>query len=67
MRTLDVMTRHVITVGPDTSIAEAARLMLDNRISGLPVVESRGRLIGIVTEGDFLRRTETGTTRRRSR
>ena len=67
MRTLDVMTRHVITVGPDTSIAEAARLMLDNRISGLPVVEGRGRLIGIVTEGDFLRRTETGTTRRRSR
>jgi CBS domain-containing protein len=67
MRTLDVMTRHVITVGPDTSIAEAARLMLENRISGLPVVEGRGRLIGIVTEGDFLRRTETGTTRRRSR
>jgi CBS domain-containing protein len=67
MRTLDVMTHHVITVGPDTSIAEAARLMLENRISGLPVVEGRGRLIGIVTEGDFLRRTETGTTRHRSR
>jgi CBS domain-containing protein len=67
MRTLDVMTRQVITVGPDTSISEAARLMLENRISGLPVVEGRGRLIGIVTEGDFLRRTEAGTTRRRPR
>jgi CBS domain-containing protein len=67
MRTSDVMTRQVITVGPDTSIVEAAGLMLENRISGLPVVEGRGRLIGIVTEGDFLRRAETGTARRRSR
>jgi CBS domain-containing protein len=67
MRTSDVMTRQVITVGPDTSIVEAARLMLENRISGLPVIEGRGRLIGIVTEADFLRRAETGTAHRRSR
>ena len=67
MRASDVMTRHVITAGPDTSIVEAARLMLENRISGLPVLDGRGRLIGIVTEGDFLRRVETGTARHRSR
>jgi hypothetical protein len=41
--------------------------MLDNRISGLPVVDSNGNLAGIVTEGDFLRRSETGTERRRPR
>ena len=67
MRASDVMTRRVITAGPDTSIVEAARLMLENRISGLPVLDGRGRLIGIVTEGDFLRRAETGTARHRSR
>ncbi len=66
MRASDVMTRRVITAGPDTSIVEAARLMLENRISGLPVLDGRGRLIGIVTEGDFLRRAETGTARHRS-
>jgi CBS domain-containing protein len=43
------------------------KLMLDNRISGLPVVDDRGKLVGIVTEGDCLRRTETGTERKRPR
>jgi CBS domain-containing protein len=46
-------------------VAQAARLMLDNNISGLPVVDGQGRLVGIVSEGDFLRRAETGTERRR--
>jgi CBS domain-containing protein len=40
--------------------------MLQNRISGLPVVDQQGHLVGIVTEGDFLRRMESGTERRRS-
>jgi CBS domain-containing protein len=44
-----------------------AKLMLDNRISGLPVVDDRGNLVGMVTEGDCLRRTETGTERKRPR
>lgn len=67
MNAADVMTREVRTVEPDASIFEAARLMLQHRISGLPVVDAAKKLVGIVTEGDFLRRTETGTQRRRPR
>ena len=58
---------HVLSVAPDASISAAARLMLQNRISGLPVVDGSGKLVGMVTEGDFLRRTEIGTQRRRAR
>ena len=61
----DVMTRKVISVTVDISILAAARLMLQNRISGLPVVDAGGRLVGVVTEGDFLRRGELGTQRSR--
>jgi CBS domain-containing protein len=61
----DVMTRNVISVAPDQSVLEAARLMLDNRVSGLPVLGAGGKLVGIVTEGDFLRRGELGTQRQR--
>jgi CBS domain-containing protein len=67
MKAADVMTRHVISIKPDSSIVEAAQLMLLNRISGLPVLDDRGKLVGIVTEGDLLRRRETGTERRRPR
>lgn len=66
MRAKDVMTRQVISVTPETSILEALRLMLAHKISGLPVINDIGILVGIVSEGDFLRRTETGTERRRS-
>jgi len=65
MQVKDVMTRSVISVEPDESIMKAARLMLQNRISGLPVIDKDGELMGIVTEGDFLRRGELGTQRRR--
>ena len=65
MQIRDVMTLNVISIGADESIVEAARLMLQNRISGLPVVDKEGALVGIVTEGDFLRRGELGTQRRR--
>lgn len=67
MKAADVMTPGVISVGPDCSVLEAVRLMLQNRISGLPVVDTKGDLLGIVSEGDLLRRTETGTQRRRPR
>ena len=67
MNAADVMTERVLSVGPDTAIIEAVRVMLDNNVSGLPVVDGSGRLLGIVTEGDFLRRAETGTERRRPR
>jgi CBS domain-containing protein len=61
----DVMTRKVISVTVGDSILAAARLMLQNRISGLPVVDAGGGLVGILTEGDFLRRGELGTQRPR--
>ncbi|MDR3464587.1 MAG: CBS domain-containing protein [Xanthobacteraceae bacterium] len=67
MRAHQIMTHQVITIGPDTPIAEAAATMLKNHVSGLPVVDAAGKLIGIVSEGDFLRRTEIGTQRTRSR
>jgi CBS domain-containing protein len=67
MNAADIMTQPVITVTPETKIAEAARLMLQHRISGLPVVDTVGAVTGIVTEGDLLRRSELGTERRRSR
>jgi CBS domain-containing protein len=56
-----------VAVNPETPVAQAVRLMLQDDISGLPVVDRFGRLVGIVTEGDFLRRTETGTERQRPR
>lgn len=67
MKAGEVMTRNVVSTRADASVAEMVKLMLDNRISGLPVVDDRGHLVGIVTEGDCLRRAETGTERRRPR
>ena len=67
MKAKDVMTPHVLSVAPDASTSAAAWLMLQNRISGLPVVDGSGKLVGMVTEGDFLRRTEIGTQRQRAR
>ena len=65
MRAHQIMTRNVLTVTPDTPVVDAATLMLKNHVSGLPVVNGAGKLVGIVTEGDFLRRAETGTQRKR--
>ena len=67
MKAMDVMTREVVSIEPDASVLEAVRLMLQHRISGLPVIDAAGKLQGILTEGDFLRRAETGTERKRSR
>jgi CBS domain-containing protein len=67
MKAKDVMTRNVISIAPDVSVFEAWRLMLQHNISGLPVVDRAGSVVGIVTEGDFLRRAETGTERKRPR
>ncbi|MER9655280.1 CBS domain-containing protein [Mesorhizobium sp. M0152] len=60
MRAKDVMTAKVVTVSPDHSVRHAAQIMLDHRISGLPVVNDDSRLVGIVSEGDFLGRSELG-------
>ena len=67
MKAKDVMTSPVVSVEPDTAVLQAVRIMLQRHISGLPVVRKDGRLVGVVTEGDFLRRAETGTERRRPR
>jgi CBS domain-containing protein len=66
MHAADIMTPDVICARPDTPLPELVRLMLDNRISAVPVVED-GRIVGIVSEGDLLRRAETGTLPRPSR
>jgi len=63
MKASDVMTVGAATIRSDASAPEAARLMLQYAISGLPVVDAAGHVVGIITEGDFLRRTETGTER----
>src|SRR5262249_6334607 len=67
MKARDVMTWGAITVKPEESVTRAVQLMLQNKISGLPVVNDDGEFVGIVTEGDFLRRGELGTQRQRPR
>lgn len=67
MQAKDVMTSPVISIEPDSTVAQAVQIMLQRRISGLPVIDKTGRLAGIVTEGDLLRRAETGTQRHRPR
>jgi CBS-domain-containing membrane protein len=61
MNVSDVMTSGPVTARPEASLGEAADLMVKHRISGLPVVDSAGRVVGMVTEGDLLRRVELGT------
>jgi CBS domain-containing protein len=67
MKAHQIMTRNVVTIAPDASIHDAAKLMIDHHVSGLPVVDDAGKLIGIVTERDFLRRQELGTEAKRPR
>lgn len=67
MRAGDVMSSRVISIAPEATVLQAIELMLDNRISGLPVIDGTGALVGILTEGDFLRRTEMGTERKPAR
>ena len=67
MRAHQIMTRSVISVTPETSIVDAANIMLQRHVSGLPVIDQAGKLVGIVSEGDFIRRSEIGTQRKRGR
>lgn len=66
MNAADVMVSNVITVGVNASIGEVAAILLNNNISGAPVVGEKGELVGIVSEGDLIRRPETGTSKRHS-
>ena len=67
MKASDVMTPDVISADPDATVLQAARYMIQHHISGLPVIDKTGTLVGILSEGDFLRRRETHTDRRPSR
>ncbi|HZR72474.1 CBS domain-containing protein [Bradyrhizobium sp.] len=67
MRARQIMTRKVVSVTPEQTILEAVNLMLRNHVSGLPVVDRAGAVVGIVSEADFLRRTEIGTPRKHNR
>jgi CBS domain-containing protein len=67
MKARDLMTTELHTIGPEANIGEAARLMLEYRVSALPVVRPNNELIGIVSEGDLIRRVEIGTARAPSR
>ena len=64
MRAMDVMTTDVITVNPDMSVQALATLLAERGISGAPVVDAQGKLVGIISEGDLLHRTEIGTAHR---
>jgi len=65
MNAADVMTANVVTIQADEHVINVARLLLDRRISAVPVVDADGKLLGIVSEGDLLRRVETDTERKR--
>jgi CBS domain-containing protein len=67
MQVKDIMSRQIVSIGPEAPVLDAVQLMLQHRISGLPVIDASGNLQGVVTEGDFLRRAETGTQRKRAR
>lgn len=67
MKARDVMSQAVISVPPDATVEAALRLMVEKNISGLPVIDAAGQLVGIVSEGDFLRRAELGTQPRQPR
>jgi CBS domain-containing protein len=64
MRATDIMTTDVITVDPDMTVQAFAMLLAERGISGAPVVDAGGHLVGIISEGDLLHRAEIGTARR---
>jgi CBS domain-containing protein len=66
MKARDVMVSPVVTVNPSNTVKEVARIFLERRISAVPVVDERGKLVGIVSEGDLLHRAEAGTERQHS-
>jgi CBS domain-containing protein len=66
MQARDIMTRDVCTITPGTTVDQIAALLLDRRISAVPVVDGEGHVLGIVSEGDLLHRSESGTEHQRS-
>ena len=66
MRADDIMSVDVVTVSPDTHVRDVARKLLDRGVSAVPVVDNRGHILEIISEGDLMRRRETGGERRPS-
>jgi len=66
MKAAEIMVTNVITVTPNQSVQEVAEILLERRISGVPVLNAAGELVGIVSEGDLMRRADAGTGHRRS-
>jgi len=64
MNASDVMVRNVITIGPKALVSEAAKLMSENDISAIPVVDEQGDVVGIISEADLMRREEIGTEKK---
>lgn len=65
MRATDVMVRDVVTVRPDTDVAEAIRLLADNDVSALPVLDNESNLIGMLSEADLIHRAEISAEKHR--
>lgn len=66
MQAKDIMTTPVVSVSDTSTVQEVAKILLDQRISAVPVVDSSGHVVGIVSEGDLMHRAEAGTGRQRS-
>src|SRR5690242_7852311 len=54
----DIMTRHVYTIAPEKSVRDAANLLSEKRISGVPVVDSNGKMVGMLTEADIISKVD---------
>jgi len=67
MKAHDIMTPNVVTVPADMAVRDVAALLLDRRISAVPVVDTSGRVVGVISEGDLIRRPELDTDKPRSR
>jgi len=67
LKARDIMSVKVVTVGPSTSVRDIAALMVEKGVSGLPVVDDNEKLLGMISEGDLLRRKEIHTEKRRGR
>jgi CBS domain-containing protein len=67
MQAADVMVRDVVTVHPETDVADAVKLLAERDVSALPVVDAQGTLVGIISEADLIHRVEIGTEKHRPR
>lgn len=66
MKASDIMSKQVVTVGTEATVAEVAKLMIERGVSGMPVVDRDNRVVGMISEGDLIRRSEIDTDERPS-